>query len=115
MSISVEEWIQPQHLTDAAIQEYRDEFAGHPARLLVIADFLQPDKAERLARYLAQDAEYVAEFGLRSAAKHAVPEADWLAAPDDDRFFRYSKLSRVRPGGELSPNTLAYMQFRSAF
>jgi Rps23 Pro-64 3,4-dihydroxylase Tpa1-like proline 4-hydroxylase len=115
VAIVVEEWIQPQHLDEGAIARYRDEFTGSPARLVMLRDFLREDKAERLKNYLTVDAEYETEHGLRSSPGAAVGEAQWLAAPDEDRFFRYSKLSGVRANSEFSPNTLAYMQFRSAF
>ena len=44
-------WIQPQHLEEAALEKYRKSFASHPARLVVIKEFLQPAVAERLSRF----------------------------------------------------------------
>lgn len=111
----VEEWIQPQHLDEEAIARYRDEFNSSPARLLLVTDFLREEKAERLKDYLTVDAEYETEYGLRSNPGQPVAEALWLEAPEEDRFFRYSKLAGVRANSEFSPNTLTYMQFRSAF
>ena len=46
-------WIQPQHLEDAALEQYREFYTSHPARLVVIRDFLQPQIAERLSRFLS--------------------------------------------------------------
>jgi Rps23 Pro-64 3,4-dihydroxylase Tpa1-like proline 4-hydroxylase len=111
----VDEWIQPQHMSEQAISRYRDEFTSNAARLLMLPNFLREDKADQLKRYLQDDAEYVKEYGLRSVPDQAVSEELWLQKPEEDRFFRYSRLSGVRANSQFSPNTLAYMKFRSAF
>ena len=107
-------WIQAGHLEDAALQSYRRAFAAHPARVLVVRDFLVPAVADRLSRFLAQEAEFKSEFGLYSI-EGAVTEADWLAAPDADRLFRLGKLVGTPPQFQTSPNALTYLQFRMIF
>ena len=59
-------WIQPRHLDDQALEAYRSAFTSHPARLVIIRDFLAPDVADRLGRFLANEAEFKPEFGLYS-------------------------------------------------
>lgn len=107
-------WIQPQHLQEEAIGGYRDAFAAHPARMLVLENFLVDDVAEKLNRFLATEADYYTEYGVYSV-EGAVSEAQWLEAAEDDRFFRLGKLSDIRPEFLLSPNSLTYLQFRQIF
>jgi Rps23 Pro-64 3,4-dihydroxylase Tpa1-like proline 4-hydroxylase len=107
-------WIQPQHLDDAALEKYRDSYASHPARLVVIRNFLQPQIAERLSRFLAGEAEFKAEYGLYTA-EGAAKEEDWLRARDEDRFFKYGKLVGTPAQFATSPNALTYLQFRMMF
>jgi hypothetical protein len=107
-------WIQPQHLEDAALEQYRKAFTSHPARLVVIKDFLQPQMAERLSRFLSSEAEFKAEYGLYSV-EGAVKEEDWLRAKDEDRFFKFGKLVGTPLQFQTSPNALTYLQFRTTF
>jgi len=107
-------WIQPQHLDDEALEQYRKSYTSHPARLVVIKDFLQPQVAERLGRFLSSEAEFKAEHGLYSI-EGAVNEEDWLRAKDEDRFFKYGKLIGTPPQFQTSPNALTYLQFRMTF
>src|SRR5207245_11675257 len=88
-------WIQPQHLEDRALETYQNAFTSHAARLVVIKDFLLPQVAERLSRFLANEAEFKAEYGLYSI-EGAVKEEEWLLAGDQDRFFRLGKLVGTR-------------------
>jgi Rps23 Pro-64 3,4-dihydroxylase Tpa1-like proline 4-hydroxylase len=107
-------WIQPRHLADGALAEYRRAFVTHPARMTVVREFLVPEVAERLASFLANEAEFRPEFGLYSI-EGAVTEADWLRADDTDRLFRLGKLVGTPPEFRTSPNALTYLQFRMAF
>lgn len=108
-------WVQPQHLDEHAIRASREAFAGHPARLVVLARFLLEPIAERLNRFLATEAEYRIEHGLYSVEDRGVSEQDWLAAADQDRFFRIGKLVGTPPQYQMSPNALTYLRFRKAF
>jgi hypothetical protein len=107
-------WIQPQHLDEPALEAYRSAFTSHPARLVVIKDFLVPHVAERLSRFLAAEAEFRSEFGLYSV-EGAVTEDDWLSAADEDRLFRLGKLVGTPPQFRTSVNALTYLQFRTTF
>jgi hypothetical protein len=110
----LQSWIQPQHLEDQVLEEYRRSFNSHPMRLVCIKNFLQPDVADRLSRFLASEAEYFTEHGLGSV-EGAVSEERWLAASQDDRFFRYRKVKGTAPEFRVSRNALTYVQFRQAF
>ena len=107
-------WIQPQHLEEATLARYRDSFAAHPARLIVLTDFLVETVAERLGRFLAGEAEFQPEFGCYSN-EGGMTEAAWLAADESDRFFRLRKLVATPQRFRMSPNALTYLQFRKAF
>jgi len=107
-------WIQPQHLEDAALEQYRNAFTSHPAHLVVIKDFLQPQMAERLSRFLSGEAEFKTEYGLYNV-EGAVKEEDWLRAKDEDRFFKFGKLVGTPPQFQTCPNALTYLQFRTTF
>lgn len=107
-------WIQPQHLEEAALERYRESFTSHPAKLVVIKDFLQPAVAERLSRFLSNEAEFRTEYGLYSI-ETAVSEEQWRSAKDDDRLFKFGKLVGTPPQFQTSPNALTYLQFRTTF
>jgi len=107
-------WIQPQHLEEAALERYRQSFNSHPARLVVLKNFLQPAVAERLSRFLSTEAEFKTEYGLYSI-ETAVSEEQWQSATDDDRLFKFGKLVGTPPQFQTSPNALTYLQFRMTF
>lgn len=111
---SLETWIQPQHLEDATLARYRDSFTTHPARLVVLTDFLVDRVAERLSRFLDSEAEFQTEYGCYSK-EGGMTEAEWLAADEPDRFFRLRKLVATPQRFRMSPNALTYLQFRKAF
>jgi 2OG-Fe(II) oxygenase superfamily len=110
----LESWIQVQHLEEQALEAYRAAFTSHPARLVVIKDFLVPRVAERLSRFLADEAEFKPEYGVYSI-EGSVKEREWLAAEEKDRFFRLCKMVGTPAQFQMSPNALTYLQFRKAF
>lgn len=105
-------WIDARHLDDDVLRGYREAFAADPARMQVLEGFLRPEVAERLAAFMASEADFSPEWGLYSA-EGGVDEATWEAAPEEDRFFRFGKLRGIRPEAALSDNALTYMRFRS--
>ena len=107
-------WIQPQHLEAHTLDGYRESYGSHPARLVVIRNFLQPQIAERLSRFLSSEAEFKAEYGLYTA-EGAAKEEDWLRAKEEDRFFKFGKLVGTPPQFQTSLNALTYLQFRTTF
>ena len=107
-------WIQPQHLEEPVLHDFRERFQANPARMGVIEDLLVEDKAAKLARFLATEANFTAEYGLYSV-EGATDQEQWSAAEERDRFFRFGKLVGIAPEAQFSPNALTYLQFRKAF
>lgn len=107
--------VQAEHLVEAAIASYRSAFESRPARFVVIEDFIVSATADRLSEFLRREGDFVTEFGLYSAEEHKVDEANWLAAADDDRFFRYGRLAGTPQEFLFSANSLEYLKFRTAF
>jgi hypothetical protein len=105
-------WIRPEHLDEEACSRYRDAMAAHPARMLVLHDLLVPEAADQLATFLAEGAVFNVEHGLYSTDGDVDP-ATWEAAPAEDRFFRFGKLSGQRPEAMLSDSMLTYLQWRT--
>lgn len=108
-------WIQPRHLQADALLSYRKSFETHPARFVVLKRFLQEAVAERLSRFLREEAEFCVEYGLYSTGEEAASEEEWLRAAAEDRFFRFSKLVGTPSQYKFSLNTLTYLRFRKAF
>ena len=112
---SLKSLVQQQHLTDEAIAAYRSSFESNPARFVVLEDFLVPVTAERLSRFLDSEADFAIEYGLYGIDDRPVGEAEWTAADEQARFFRFSKLVGTNPEFQLSDNSLTYLRFRSTF
>ena len=111
---SLERWIKPQHLDEDVLQKYREEFSAHPARVILLQNFLSDDIAQKLRTFLSHEAQFTTEYGLYSV-EGATTEAEWLQADEDDRFFRLGKLAATPPEFRFSPNTLTYLKFRQTF
>jgi Rps23 Pro-64 3,4-dihydroxylase Tpa1-like proline 4-hydroxylase len=107
-------WIQPQHLEQSALARYRQSFESHPAHVVVLKNFLQPDVADRLSQFLSKEAEFKVTYGLYST-EEAVSEENWRSAADDDRLFKLGRLVGAAPQFQRSPNALTYLQFRMTF
>jgi len=109
---ALDPWIQSHHLEDATLERYRKELAGHPAKLLLLEDFLVPAKADKLTRFLEHEAQFGQEFGLYSDG--SVSQEAWETADPDERMSRLSRLAGIPPEYQMSPNALTYLQFRQA-
>jgi Rps23 Pro-64 3,4-dihydroxylase Tpa1-like proline 4-hydroxylase len=107
-------WIKPQHFEADALERYRNEFQSHPAKVIVLEDFLVEKMADRLTKFLTSEARFSKEHGIYSE-EGAVTEERWRAAEEQDRFFRLGKLSATPPEFQMSPNTLTYLKFRQTF
>jgi hypothetical protein len=110
----LESWFQHHHVQDDALERHRRTFSDHPARLVVLENVLAPQIADRLSKFLMNEAEFSPEFGLYSI-EGAVDEQQWSRADDQDRFFRLWKLAGTPRQFQMSPNALTYLQFRKAF
>lgn len=105
-------WIHPDHLTDEAVAGYRDAMAVHPSSLIVLEELLVEPAAAQLAGFLAEGATFTREHGLYSQ-EGPVDAAVWEAAPVEDRFFRFGKLTGQKPEAMLSDEMLTYLRWRS--
>jgi 2OG-Fe(II) oxygenase superfamily len=110
---SLGRWIQPHHLAPDRLEEYRTAFSSHPAQLVVIRDLLVEGVAERLNRFLREEAQFEQEYGLYSIDGAVAREA-FESADDADRLFRLSRIGGIAPEHMMSPNALTYLQFRQS-
>lgn len=113
------DWVQPQHLQGDAIESYGRAFASHPARLLVLKDFLLDEVAEKLSRFLSREAQFKSVYGLYSkTVRHGnisdVSQQTWLEAQEQSRFYRFSDYRSVVDEYRLSPNLVLFQDFLSA-
>ena len=110
----VAKWIQPQHLDDEALEAVRSSFQSHPGKVVVLRNVLLEPIAERLAKFLSQEAQFAPEQGLYSI-EGAVSDEQWSSAPDEDRLFRLSRLAGIPNEFQLGGNALTYLRFRQTF
>jgi hypothetical protein len=88
-------FVQPQHLEWAALETARASFKADPAHYVALHDFLLPPVAERLSRFLADEAEFAPTFGTFDRFGMC-SEEEFRAAPEARRFFSYGRLTGVR-------------------
>lgn len=113
-------WVQPQHLDSEALQSYHKNFISHPARMIVLKDFLREEVAKKLSQFLTIEAEYKTKFGLYSeheseATLSNVDEEEWERAVDAKRFYRFGEYTGVAKEFKLSPNMITFLKFRTAY
>ena len=108
-------WISPEHLRSDVLSSYRRSFEKHPGRLVILENILIQQVADKLSRFLRNEAKFETEYGLYSQKDSGVSEEKWLRAPEADRFFRFSKLVEVASEFRMSLNALTYLRFRKSF
>ena len=117
--IWLKDWVQSRHLQTDNIEAYRQAFISHPARLLVLKDFLFNPVAEKLSRFLSNEARFELAYALYSNnvkdgnISGVSPEA-WLDAEEEEKFYRFSDYAGVLDGFQLSSNRTVFQQFFSA-
>jgi Rps23 Pro-64 3,4-dihydroxylase Tpa1-like proline 4-hydroxylase len=104
-------WIASSHLEPDAIETYRQSFDAHPARLLVLHDFLVSQAGERISDFLNDEVEVEPTYGLYSSDGEC-PREQWLRAEAADRFYKLGLFSGVRPEHRLSSNALTFLRLR---
>ena len=108
--------IQPQHFHGETLAGYHSRLFNHPARLLVVHDFLAAHVAEAVGQFLERDVESRDAYGLYSREDQWNMSPDeWRTAPDDDRLFKFGVFAKVRPEVRISPRLVAFLKLRSAF
>lgn len=116
---SLGSWIQPRHLQNEAIKHHHQLFTSHPARLLVIKQFLLDEVAESLSRFLTDEAAFTLSHGLYSNAnRHGnvpdIGEQAWREAEPRNRFYRFSEIIGALAEYRSSANLTAFRNFVAA-
>ena len=115
----LKDWVRATHLQPEAIESCRQAFISHPARVLVLKDFLLDSVAEKLSRFLSHEARFELAYGLYSKEVKdgnisGVSPAAWLEAGEEERFYRFSDYAGVLDESQPSPNRTVFQQFFSA-
>lgn len=118
-TIWLKDWVQSRHLRPGTIKACRQAFISHPARVLVLNDFLLDPIAENLNRFLSHEARFELAYGLYSKNEKdgnisGVSPAEWFAAEEDEKFYRFSDYSGVLDDFQFSSNRTLFQQFFSA-
>lgn len=117
----LDSWIQPQHLKIENISSYREEITFHPARLLILENFLLDAVIDKISEFINHEAVVETIYGLYSQMENDpdglanVSAAEWKKAAEKDRFFRLRKFVRLSPEKQLTDNLAMYLHFLSAF
>ncbi|MCB2067468.1 MAG: 2OG-Fe(II) oxygenase [Erythrobacter sp.] len=104
-------FVDPRHLTPAAMAAMRARFGQGENRHLVIDKFVSPQLLALLDRVVREEGEFEDNLKLASAARAPrdsdqqtprgkVDAATFAAAPESDRFIRQKRLVGPRPGFE---------------
>lgn len=102
-------WINPQHLLTANLAGLHRQLEASPQSMVAIDNFLLPAVAERIALFLRKEAEY--ERIYQSRSKQYLNREEWDALPEEERFYRFLTIKRVRPECRMSPNWLTFLGF----
>lgn len=104
------EWFQPHLLSPERVTESRKAFRDNPARFLVLDDVLKGSVVSSIGPFLEHEAPFKPSFGLFSDGR--VDETSWLAAEEEDRFFRYEILGEGPPKGGPTLDLFEFLNFR---
>jgi Rps23 Pro-64 3,4-dihydroxylase Tpa1-like proline 4-hydroxylase len=115
----LKDWVQSRHLQPDTIEACRQAFSSHPARVLVLKNFLLDPVAEKLSRFLSHEARFELAYGLYSKNDKdgnisGVSPAAWLEAEEGEKFYRFSDYAGVLDEFQLSSNRTVFPQFFSA-
>ena len=105
-------WVDPRHLEEKSLKTYREAAMSHPARLVCLKSFLRDDVAEKVSRFLVDEADFETMYKLKGNPEYVSAE-EWLKAEDSQRFFRFRMLVGARPEFQLSVNLLTFLKLRS--
>lgn len=104
-------WLQPQHLTDSAIEEFKSALAQTPEYGVCIENFIQEDILERIAIALEEEAEYEEFYKLYSERNRRVDKETFDQTPDEDKFLYRRSISGAKAEYRLSMNWMTYIKF----
>jgi Rps23 Pro-64 3,4-dihydroxylase Tpa1-like proline 4-hydroxylase len=105
-------YINEQHLNANALQTFASAFHKNKTNVLQIDNFLTPAMAEHCSHFLSLDARYDNFYGLFSKKKkHVTDKAEWLKAPENERFFCYEMLNG-HVNDPLNINAITFLKLR---
>ncbi|HYP26920.1 MAG TPA: 2OG-Fe(II) oxygenase family protein [Blastocatellia bacterium] len=115
----LKDWVQPGYLQPDTVESCRRAFNSHPARMLVLKDFLPDQVAEKLSRFLSHEARFEPAYGLysknvRDGNLSGVSPSAWLESGEGEKFYRFSDYAGVLDEFQSSPNRTLFQQFFSA-
>lgn len=114
--LRLNDWVQSRHLQPDTIEACRQAFISHPARVLVLKNFLLDSVAEKLSRFLSHEARFELAYGLYSKNVKdgnisGVSLTAWLEAEEEERFYRFSDYAGVLDEFQLSSNQTVFQRF----
>jgi Rps23 Pro-64 3,4-dihydroxylase Tpa1-like proline 4-hydroxylase len=117
--IWLKDWVQANLLQPDAIEACRQAFISHPARALVLKNFLLDLVAEKISRFLSQEARFEMAYGLyaknvKDGNISGISSTKWLEAGEEEKFYRFSDYAGVLDEFEFSSNRTMFQQFFSA-
>lgn len=108
----LQDWINPAYLAGEAIATHAERMAASPARLLVLDDFLLPRRLADLRDVLAESGLLKPVYALVGKGRQRASEAEWLAAPEQARFYHHWEVEGPRPGHAMSRSYLTHISLR---
>lgn len=94
------------NMDDARIAECRSRFCDHPLRLVQVENFLQPEIADKISRFLHSEVTFGPIYGVHKKSQHIVDHKEWMEAPEEKKFFHYEMMDSFgRPNLGNGPMT----------
>ena len=109
-----ERWIAPHWLQPGSMAGLRAALHASPTRSVVVDNFLLPDRAALLLDCFERCGAYRIGRALNGSDGKRIEAADWEAAPEADRFYRYREIIGPTPGNEMAPAFLGHLRFNTA-
>ena len=105
-------FVNEEHLSGSWIHAYQERYQDHPLNVIQIRNFLKPDIADQVAKYLANEAFYGTVYGLYSRKPHQVTENEWHDAHDEDRMFVYDMIDHNSQSFSITSASINYLKLR---
>ena len=111
---SLRNWIAEEHLRPDTVAEYRNSFQENPAKLLVVRDLFHREIADKVGRFLTRYVQFERIFGLYSKILPygELPEVEWRAASDSDRFYRFGRFAGLPAESQIYSVPLIALDLR---
>ena len=112
--MNLDEYIQPQHLTDEAIAQFKMINSEDYLNGIIIDDFIHTNIIESIQPVIYKEAKYKEYYRLYSK-KRFVTEDEWYNADEKDRLFRLNYVCGVKPEFTDGNNWLTFTNLRRFF